>query len=95
MQKNFNQINMPGSVIKRLMTEQESLTLKKRFIIHNIDRLALEDRQTVLKIIEAVDRDRIKTLAEGTAYNLDKCPQGLLDVLEYTISRLIDQYLRN
>jgi hypothetical protein len=79
------------SVIQRLMSEHESLTLKKRYIINSIDDLVLEDRLTVLRIIESIDREKIKTLSVGTAYNLDNAPQGLIDVLSYTIERLLKQ----
>jgi hypothetical protein len=75
--------------ITRLMTERESLQLKKRYIINNIDKLVLEDRLSVLKVIQAVDRENIKPIATGSAFNLDKAPPGLIDVLEYTISRLL------
>ena len=78
-------------VIQRLMSEDESLTLKKRYIINNIDNLVLEDRLTVLKVIESVDREKVKTLSIGTAYNLDQAPQGLISVLSYTIERLLKQ----
>jgi len=75
--------------ITRLMTQEESLALKKRYIINNIEKLILEDRLTVLKVIEAIDRQRIKTLASGSAYNLDKAPDGLISVLCYTIEKLL------
>ena len=78
-------------VIQRLMSEDEALTLKKRYIINNIDNLILEDRLTVLKVIESIDRQKIKTLSIGTAYNLDNAPQGLISVLSYTIERLLKQ----
>ena len=71
------------------MTEQESLALKKRFIISNIENLSLEDRLTVLKVIEAIDREKIKTLPTGSFYNLDKAPDGLISVLCYTIEKLL------
>ena len=75
--------------ITRLMTERESLQLKKRYIINNIDKLVLEDRLSILKVIQAVDRENIKPIATGSAFNLDKAPAGLVDVLEYTITRLL------
>ena len=75
--------------ITRLMTQEESLALKKRFIINNIENLILEDRLTVLKVIESVDRERIKTLSTGSAYNLDKAPDGLISVLCYTVEKLL------
>jgi hypothetical protein len=75
--------------ITRLMTEAESLALKKRFIINNIENLMLDDRLTVLKVIEAIDREKIKTLSTGSAYNLDDCPDGLISVLCYTIEKLL------
>ena len=75
--------------ITRLMTQEESLALKKRYIINNIENLILEDRLTVLKVIESVDRERIKTLASGSAYNLDKAPDGLISVLCYTVEKLL------
>jgi len=71
------------------MTQEESLALKKRYIINNIENLILEDRLTVLKVIESVDRERIKTLASGSAYNLDKAPDGLISVLCYTVEKLL------
>lgn len=71
------------------MTQEESLALKKRYIINNIEKLILEDRLTVFKVIEAIDRQRIKTLASGSAYNLDKAPDGLISVLCYTIEKLL------
>ena len=78
-------------VIQRLMSENESLLLKKRYIINNIDNLILEDRLTVLKVIQSVDCGGVKTLASGTAYNLDKSPPGLISVLSFTIERLLKQ----
>lgn len=77
--------------IKRLMSEQESLTLKKRYIINSIEKLDLGDRMAILKVIESVDRDQIKTLSYGSAYDLDKCPLGLISVLCYTISNIIEK----
>ena len=79
------------SKIHRLMTEHESQQIKKNYIINNIQNLILEDRLTVLKVISAIDRESIKTLGSGTAYNLDKAPCGLIEVLEYTISKLLTQ----
>jgi len=78
-------------VIQRLMSEDESLTLKKRYIINSIDKLVIEDRLTVLKVIESIDREKVKTLSTGSAYNLDSAPQGLISVLSYTIERLLKQ----
>ena len=77
--------------IQRLMTEHESQQIRKNYIIANIDRLVLEDRLTVLRVISAIDRESIKTLGIGTVYNLDKAPCGLIEVLEYTISKLLEQ----
>jgi len=74
--------------VERLMT-RESLMLKKRYILNNIDRLALEDRLAILRVISSIDRDRIKTLGTGTAYDLDRAPQGMLSVLCYTIEKLL------
>jgi len=78
-------------VIQRLMSEDEALTLKKRYIINSIDKLVIEDRLTVLKVIESIDREKVKTLSTGSAYNLDEAPQGLISVLSYTIERLLKQ----
>ena len=75
--------------ITRLMTERESLQLKKTFIINNIDRLHIDDRLSVLRVIQAVDEENIKTIATGSVFNLDKAMPSLIDVLEHVISRLL------
>ena len=65
----------------------------EKYIIRNIENLTQEDRQHVVSLILMFDDEkRITELASGLAYNLDKAPPGLLEVIYTFIEKKLEEY---
>ena len=65
----------------------------EKYIIKNAEELTQEDRQHVVSLILMFDDEkRITELASGLAYNLDKAPPGLLEVIYTFIEKKLEEY---
>jgi hypothetical protein len=68
----------------------------EKYIIRNIDNLTQEDRQNVVSLILMFNEEKkITELANGLAYNLDKAPSGLVEVIYCYIEKKLEQYRKN
>lgn len=68
----------------------------EKYIIRNIDNLTQEDRQHIVSLILMFDEKKnVKELASGLAYNLDKAPPGLLEVIYTFIEKKLEQYRKD
>ena len=65
----------------------------EKYIIKNVENLTQNDRQHVVSLILMFDDEkRITELASGLAYNLDKAPPGLLEVIYTFIEKKLEEY---
>ena len=68
----------------------------EKYIIKNVENLTQEDRQNIISLILMFDEKKnIKELASGLAYNLDKAPEGLVDLIYVYIEKKLEQYREN
>lgn len=59
----------------------------------NVENLTQEDRQNIISLILMFDEEKnITKLASGLAYNLDKAPEGLVDLIYVYIEKKLEQY---
>lgn len=66
---------------------------KGKYIIKNVENLTQADRQNIISLILMFDEKKnIKELASGLAYNLDKAPEGLVDLIYVYIEKKLEQY---
>ncbi len=68
----------------------------EKYIIRNVDNLTQEDRQHVVSLILMFDEEKkITELANGLAYNLDKAPSGLLELIYCYIEKKLEEYRKD
>lgn len=68
----------------------------EKYIIRNIDNLTQTDRQNVVSLILMFDEEKkITELANGLAYNLDKAPSGLVEVIYTFIEKKLEEYRKD
>lgn len=68
----------------------------EKYIIRNIDNLTQTDRQHIVSLILMFDEEKkITELASGLAYNLDRAPSGLVEVIYTFIEKKLEQYRKN
>lgn len=66
---------------------------KGKYIIKNVEELTPEDRQHIVSLILMFDeKKKITELASGLAYNLDKAPEGLVELICLYIEKKLEQY---
>jgi len=65
----------------------------EKYIIKNVEELTQADRQNIISLILMFDEKKnIKELASGLAYNLDKAPEGLVELIYVYIEKKLEQY---
>ena len=65
----------------------------EKYIIKNVEELTQADRQHVVSLILMFEEEkRITELASGLAYNLDKAPSGLVELIYTFIEKKLQQY---
>jgi len=68
----------------------------EKYIIKNTEELTQEDRQHIVSLILMFDEQKkITELANGLAYNLDRAPSGLVEVIHTFIKKKLEQYRTN
>lgn len=68
----------------------------EKYIIKNVEELTQEDRQNIISLILMFDEKKnIKELASGLAYNLDKAPQGLIELIYTYIEKKLEEYQKD
>ena len=68
----------------------------EKYIIKNIQNLTQQDRQHIVSLILMFDEEKkITELANGLAYNLDKSPSGLVEVIYTFIEKKLEEYRKN
>ena len=68
----------------------------EKYIIKNIDNLTQQDRQHIVTLILMFEEEKkITELANGVAYNLDKAPSGLVEIIYTFIENKLIEYRKN
>ena len=67
------------------MSASPPVAFKKQYIIRHIDDLVYDDRMEVLTLLRDLDKDKIKSLATGSAYNLDKATPEHINRVFYLV----------
>ena len=68
----------------------------EKYIIRKIEELTQQDRQNVVSIILMFDdKKKITELANGLAYNLDRAPSGLIEVIYTFIEKKLEEYRKD